>query len=267
MEIEIAKVGFHLEMEAGELSRGMSLRYANFVPARPTPAGSSRKELWIEETLAAPPAREGRVRVRALEMPGSYRIARSDFECRADLRTGRIRARVVPSLFAFDALLRIVLTLVLAEEGGLLLHSAGLMREGRAFLFFGRSGAGKSTVTRLAAGTTILSDEIVAVREEGGAFHAYGTPFWGEMGRPGEPVSGPVAALLRLGRPPGPTLERIEPSVAARSLLRSVLYFGGSSGDTGQVLATCLGLVRSVPCYHVRPRLHGSIWEQLNELG
>ena len=50
--------------------------------------------------------------------------------------------------YALDSLLRILLTMVLLPQRGFLLHGATVVRDGRAYIFFGRSGAGKSTVTR-----------------------------------------------------------------------------------------------------------------------
>jgi hypothetical protein len=106
----------------------------------------------------------------------------------------------------------------LLEIGGVVLHSAGVVRNGAAFLFLGRSGAGKTTVARLslAAGAEVLSDDLNALclaraLPGDGAAGAAGVtgvgagcvvvklPFTGDLGerravRP--PV--PLGALLRL---------------------------------------------------------------------
>ena len=64
-------------------------------------------------------------------------------------------------------MLRIVHTLVLARQGGFLLHSASAIRNGKAFLFAGVSEAGKTTISRLAPpDATLLTDEISYVRKE-----------------------------------------------------------------------------------------------------
>ncbi len=79
-------------------------------------------------------------------------------------------------------MLRIVHTLVLARQGGFLLHAASAVRNGKAFVFAGVSGAGKTTLSRLApADADVLSDEISYVRKEAGGYYAYGTPFAGEV--------------------------------------------------------------------------------------
>ena len=57
--------------------------------------------------------------------------------------------------------LRLVTAYAALSMGGVLFHSAGVVVDGRAYLFVGRSGAGKSTLARLAlaTGTDILSDD------------------------------------------------------------------------------------------------------------
>lgn len=48
---------------------------------------------------------------------------------------------------SLENFLRISSQLLLIERGAFLVHGAGIVHDGRCFLFFGPSGAGKSTVT------------------------------------------------------------------------------------------------------------------------
>lgn len=82
-------------------------------------------------------------------------------------------------------LLQILLIYILAKRHGALLHAAGVGIRGSGYLFPGRSGTGKSTITRLFADrhdTILLSDDRMAVRKIDGAFKAYGTPWPGDAG-------------------------------------------------------------------------------------
>ena len=71
---------------------------------------------------------------------------------------------------------------VLARKSGFLVHACGAVVEGKAFVFAGHSGDGKTTLSRILAreGIELLSDERVAIRKVGGTFMAYGTPWPGE---------------------------------------------------------------------------------------
>ena len=132
---------------------------------------------------------------------GRWIMQRGDFRAEWDVaeKQGRIWQTVSP--YAIDSVLRIVHTLILATTGGFLLHASSAVRDGRAYLFTGPSGAGKSTIVGLAPDdVTVLTDEISYVRRTDEGYVAFGTPFAGELGDLGEPVSAPIAVLFQLGR-------------------------------------------------------------------
>ena len=123
-------------------------RYSGFVTSSQCSQG--REEIAFDvdltrATFATPDADVGVTR-----RLGRWTLARGDFlaEWEPSSRTGRIRQTANP--YSIDAVLRIVHTLVLARQGGFLAHSASAIRNGKAFLFAGVSGAGKTTISRLA---------------------------------------------------------------------------------------------------------------------
>jgi hypothetical protein len=69
-----------------------------------------------------------------------------------------------------ENVLRILVAHALVARGGVLLHAAGVAEGDRARVFFGVSGAGKTTLSRLAQeeGRRILSDDMVALVPETG---------------------------------------------------------------------------------------------------
>ncbi|MGH7181946.1 MAG: hypothetical protein ACREJN_08220, partial [Nitrospiraceae bacterium] len=68
-----------------------------------------------------------------------------------------------------------------AREGGLLLHSAGILSPSGGYIFTGASGVGKSTLSGFFAerGASVLSDERTIIRGNGGDFVMHGTPWIG----------------------------------------------------------------------------------------
>ena len=106
--------------------------------------------------------------MRVYRREGLWRIERGDFRAELDTRERRGRIRQTANPYSIDTLLRIVHTLALAPQGGLLLHAASVVRRGRALVFAGASGAGKTTLSRLAPnGTAVLTDEVSYVRRDG----------------------------------------------------------------------------------------------------
>ena len=118
----------------------------------------------------------------------------------------------------------------------------------RAFLFSGVSGAGKTTISRLAPpDVTLLTDEISYVRRVGDGYEAFGTPFAGELGKAGENISAPIAGLYLLAQGRQNHARRIGPGEAARRLLRNILFFADDAS-----------LVEQLFRYGLRVRLAGS---------
>ena len=160
---------------------------------------SSRPQFELEFDLTSTElASDGDVRVR--REGGEWLLQRGDFHARWDPRSGRGSVRQDANPYSLDSVLRIVHSLILAERGGFLLHSASAICDGRAYLFSGVSGAGKTTMTRLApADITLLTDEICYVRPNDArpndtrpsndrpsndGYQAFGTPFPENWPRP-----------------------------------------------------------------------------------
>src|ERR1700723_3796114 len=64
-----------------------------------------------------------------------WSFQRGDFRATWDARAGRGRIRQCPNPYSIDTVLRITHSLVLAEEGGFLVHAASTIRNERAYLF------------------------------------------------------------------------------------------------------------------------------------
>ncbi len=152
----------------------------------------------------------------------------------------------------------------------MLVHAASAIRNGRAFLFAGVSGAGKTTISRLApADATLLTDEISYVRlsrgqgpgASGQSYLAYGTPFAGELAEPGENVHAPIGALYLLSQGPENRIEDVAKAEAVRALLESVLFFARDSELTGAVFQSACDFVQRVPVKRLTFFPDERVWE------
>lgn len=186
--------------------------------------------------------------VRVYRQQDLWRLERGDFRAEWDPVSRHGRIRQAPNPYSIDTVLRLVHSLVLAREGGCLLHAASAVRGGKAFVFAGVSGAGKTTLARLAPGDAhVLSDEISYVRRVAEGYRGYGTPFAGELARPGENLSAPLEAiyLLAQGRENG--IDPVPRAEAARALLGHVLFFAQDAALVQAVFLSVLELVERVP--------------------
>ena len=153
--IAIGGVTVQVNASDPEFVRMLEGRYAGFI-------GSGQAPDYEFDVELGPPADiDPDADVRVFRQDGKWRLERGDFRAEWDpvSRRGRVRQSANP--YSIDAVLRIVHSLVLAGQGGLLVHAASVVRNGRAFLFAGVSGAGKTTRARLAPpDATLLTDEI-----------------------------------------------------------------------------------------------------------
>ena len=127
------------------------------------------------------------------------------------------------------------------------MHAASAVRNGRAFLFAGVSGAGKTTISRLAPpDATLLTDEISYVRREADGYVAFGTPFAGELAQPGDNMRAPLGRpLSACARPRKPHRARLRGGCYPR-LLESMLFFAHDAELVGRVFDSVFDFVQQV---------------------
>jgi hypothetical protein len=189
-------------------------------------------------------------------------LKRGDFEAVLDTRTGAGTLKAAPNEQCLDAFLRSLISSLLLRSGGFMLHSAGLLKDGKAYIFLGKSGAGKSTLSKLAASVSssrpaaqppgrpaaveVISDEINLLRYERGRFRVYGSPFWGEMRADGRPGSWPLGGIYILKKARCNRLSGCGKAEALKLLLRCLLNFEKGATVSQLVLANAAGVLAGV---------------------
>ena len=226
---------------------------------------SSPPEFELEFDLTGTgPASDDDVRVRRNVDDDEWLIERGDFRARWDPRTGRGSVRQNANPYSLDSVLRILHSLILAERGGFLLHAASAICDGRAYLFSGVSGAGKTTMTRLApADITLLTDEISYVRPSADGYSAFGTPFAGELAKPGENCTAPVSALFFLEKGPENRVDELSSAEAVRRLMRNILFFAEDRGLVEKLFATACDFVARVPIRRLTFYPDARVWDEI----
>jgi len=253
--IEIGGMPILLHIENDTFRQMLARRYAGFV------GSPSRPRFEFEVELTAPSADDPDDEVRVEMQAGVWRLGRGDFRAQWDPRAGRGRIRQSANPYSIDSVLRIVHTLILAREGGFLLHSAGAIRNRRAFLFSGLSGAGKTTISRLApADVTLLTDEVSYIRRDDDGYHACGTPFAGELARLGENCSAPISCLFFLKQGPENKLESVDKPEAIRRLMRNILFFAEDMSLVQNVFQSACEFVERVPVQRLTFVPDSTVW-------
>ena len=162
--------------------------------------------------------------------------------------------------------LRVLTASYILGRGGLLLHASGVVRGGRAYVFFGPSGSGKTTVTDLSPADTVLSDDLTLVVRHEGAFLAAGIPFGMAHHRvPQTAAAFPIAGLFRLLQ--SGTVER-EPLTGGRALAAvgaSLPFVMQETAQAGRAMANAGEMLRRVPAWTLRFRRDDRFWKVIEE--
>ncbi len=260
--LDVAGVTFAVELPSPAWRPALAERYAAF----PGPARAAwQVAVAYDPDLAVAP-RPGSATMARSRRTAS-RITRGGSTWRpAGPRSARARSRAAAALDR--TLAYICLQALPREHDGLLLHAAGVVLDGAGHVFTGASGAGKTTVARLATGRgEVLSDENVILRLGTDGPELFSTPFWGHS-TPPELIRRtnrrvPLAAVYVLEHAPDFELTRLAPAQAVMALLTTEKVATERADSAAAWLAVTERLVAQVPLYRLDFRPTAELWDFL----
>jgi hypothetical protein len=157
-----------------------------------------------------------------------------------------------PLEFPLDELL---ITHRLACEKGIEVHACGLVDAERGgFLFLGHSTAGKSTTTLLwksLRAVTVLSDDRIILRHNGGQIWMYGTPWHGEAAL-ALPEKAIISRIFVIEHGPENEISLLSKSRAVAEILARCFVPFYNNDYLEATLAYLNELADSIPCYRYR---------------
>ena len=230
LTIDIAGLPVLIEGLTAALEAAALRRYRPFLTS-----GKPAVTVGVTYVEGPKPEPEGDPQVERVA-PGEYSVRWGALSAQVSVRDQAARGELLENVYMLDSLLRISMSLLLLERGGLLLHSSGVMRDGRVLISFGPSGAGKTTVARSVPEADVLCDEVMALLPQpDGSVRAIGTPFHGDLGICA-PGAGPVAAIVRLRQAARDRLTPLSTAAAAREMLAATLFFCREPDLAGKLL-------------------------------
>lgn len=145
----------------------------------------------------------------------------------------------------------------LIAHGGFCLHASAVMLDGKAYLFSGSCGVGKSTHARLwrevFPGAVILNDDKPALRCVDGVWYAYGTPWCGKE-RNHCNSKAPVAGLCFLEQADHNAIFPMEPAQALQAVLAQTIYKYGQPAQLDTMLDLLDHFLNAVPIFRLENR-------------
>ena len=143
----------------------------------------------------------------------------------------------------------------LVRFDGFYLHASAVVLDGKAYLFSGVSGAGKSTHTRhwqdvFGQKAVVINDDKPALRRVDGVWYAYGTPWCGKDGI-NVNLKAPVAGVCFLVKAERNRIRHLTPWEAVQRVMGQTIYKFQSADAQDQLLSHLEHFLQEIPVYEL----------------
>ncbi len=260
LRIEVANIVTSLELDDSFLYHQLKKTFSEFLSTKPA-------EISLKINLV------DSLKAQESSIPGLYFYGKevivkgSNFLGRMDLLKGRGEIDVL-SFHAKESLasfLRIIYNILITREGGLVLHACGIVKDKKAYVFFGPSESGKSTVAELSEDYTILSDDLIVIKRINGSCKVYGTPYWGNLKENhGKKGVFEIKGLFKLVKDNRTYLKRLSYSQG----IAEVLTLPGIPKEyqpLDKLLNISSRLIKEAPCYELHFLPDKTFWKCIEE--
>ena len=209
------------------------------------------------------PEENGQARIELYRIEGGWRfemapLAKAPTCCWLETDEDYTRATLAitperrSALFAINNALTILYAFRTASMGTLEMHSSVVIRDGKGYMFLGKSGTGKSTHSRqwleTFPGTELLNDDNPVIRADEAGIRVYGTP-WSGKTPCYRKLDVPVGAIVRIRQSPENKATRLGLVEAYASVYSSCSGLKAERKIADGLHATLEQVVTTVPCF------------------
>jgi hypothetical protein len=156
--------------------------------------------------------------------------------------------------------LRILFAYFVLWRGGVLIHAAGIARNGSGYVFCGPSGIGKSTVVSYSKGATILNDDLTVIAPgHENPWEIFATPF----ANPNQPVLNGYARLSKiflLKQSNEVVLETISNGKALSEFIANVPVLSRDRFRCDRLIQTSEMILQKIPFYKLNFKNDPTFW-------
>ena len=171
-----------------------------------------------------------------------------------DYKEGEVYYTGRQRLFAVNSGLMMMYTFITSDKLTTLFHSSVVSLQGKAYMFLGKSGTGKSTHSQLwlkyIKGTELVNDDNPVVRIIDGVARVYGSP-WSGKTPCYRNVNYPIGGIVKLKQAPVNEIRRMKTVEAYVALAMSISGMRWKKPMGDSIHETENQLTASVPVWHL----------------
>lgn len=255
--VRIGPLAFEIRSTVAGVIDSLMARYPGFIVA-PVCEPDMRLEVFVTGSLRPPGSPDPQVKREGDRLLFSAPGFQADL---ADDGGARLELSAVIPVLEVDFFLRLVAGILALRRDGILMHTAAVVRDGWAYLFFGHSGSGKTTASRLSAPRQVLNDDLVLLLPEDGGWAAYGTPFTNPTQVPPTPGRALLDGLYRLVQDPRVYIRPISRAVLLAELLSCVPILAIMPQETQHVVRIESDVIQKVRGGYLHFRKDPDFWD------
>lgn len=255
--LSIGRVNLSINGLSDKLYDQAKSRYENFITPNENPEISfflKMQNKYVFDNMLSPQVKTSN---------RNFELLRYDFKGYYNTVDNLCNITLFENIYSLDALLRVFLSLYFVLNKAVLVHSAGIVIDGEAFVFCGKTMHGKTNIIRSSREGLLLSDELTVIRKIDDEFFAYGTPFWGEFGKGGENSGFRLKNLYFLNSGIINSIVPYSSVFAVQQLLSTILLFINDKKVNDIILDTIMDLINNVSSYKVIYNQNDDIWREM----